>query len=127
MELGLHKEPHFNTFLHDRVVGDKKLIYQNYRLATATQEIKKMPENPQIVFVKNTNTHKYPQIHMIERRLGSYLLSIRWICSFIFFFKNCICGFANPIFWIFLRYFLCQSGNTVFSSHKHHRSISSPI
>ncbi len=33
-------------------VADKNLIYQNDRLATATQEIKKMPKNPQIVFVK---------------------------------------------------------------------------
>ena len=39
-------------------VGDKNLIFQNDRLATATQKIKKkMPKNPQIVFVKNTNTH----------------------------------------------------------------------
>ena len=42
-------------------VGDKNLIFQNDRLATATQKIKKMLKNPQIVFVKNTNTHKYPQ------------------------------------------------------------------
>ena len=37
-------------------VRDKNLIFQNDRLATATQKIKKMPKNPQIVFVKNTNT-----------------------------------------------------------------------
>ena len=38
-------------------VGDKNLIFQNDRLATATQKKKKkMLKNPQIVFVKNTNT-----------------------------------------------------------------------
>ena len=37
------------------------MIFQNYCLATATQEIKKMLRNPQIVSVRNTNTHKYPQ------------------------------------------------------------------
>ncbi len=44
-------------------VGDENLIFQNDRLVTATQKIKnkKIPKNPQIVFVKNTNTHKYPQ------------------------------------------------------------------
>ncbi len=42
-------------------VRDKNLIFQNDRLATATRKKKKMPKNPQIVYVKNTNTHKYPQ------------------------------------------------------------------
>ncbi len=40
-------------------VGDKNLIFQNNRLATATQ--KKKCRKIHIVFVKNTNTHKYPQ------------------------------------------------------------------
>ena len=39
------------------------VIYQNYRLATVTQEIpKKIQINTQIVFVKSTNTPKYTQI-----------------------------------------------------------------
>ena len=41
-------------------VGDKKLIFQNDRLATATQEIKKTAEKSTNRISKNTNTHKYP-------------------------------------------------------------------
>ena len=54
-------------------VGDKNLIIQNDRLATATQ--KKMPKNPQIVFVKNTNTHKYPQKSRKSRKFAKMVKS----------------------------------------------------
>ena len=61
------------TNTHDREEIGPSVIYQNDRLATTIQDIKKIIKNPQIVFVKSTNTPKYtkyPQIHKIKRRLA---------------------------------------------------------
>ena len=50
------------TNTHDREEIDPSVIYQNVRIATATQEIQKTPQKIHKSFVKSTNTPKYTQI-----------------------------------------------------------------
>jgi hypothetical protein len=52
--------------LHDQEDSPMARMRQNDRLPTTTQEIP--PPNPNIGLAKSTNTTKYTQLHMIERR-----------------------------------------------------------